>query len=137
MLVIIKNNLFKKLVPTLSYLQMDSSVDSSEHHETAQKSNTDPSIDVLLLSTHIGGLGLNLIGHIRGTGLEPYEILQAMDRVHRIGQKSVVNVYRLITRSTLERPLKIQIKHSQLCRQSAKLWFTDTQQILVLFNLIK
>ena len=28
--------------------------------------------------------------------------LQAMDRAHRIGQKKVVNVYRLITRNTLE-----------------------------------
>ena len=28
--------------------------------------------------------------------------LQAMDRAHRIGQKKVVNVYRLITRGTLE-----------------------------------
>ena len=28
--------------------------------------------------------------------------LQAMDRAHRIGQKRVVNVYRLITRGTLE-----------------------------------
>lgn len=28
--------------------------------------------------------------------------LQAMDRAHRIGQRKVVNVYRLITRSTLE-----------------------------------
>jgi len=27
---------------------------------------------------------------------------QAMDRAHRIGQKKVVNVYRLITRGTLE-----------------------------------
>jgi TATA-binding protein-associated factor len=28
--------------------------------------------------------------------------LQAMDRAHRIGQKKVVNVYRLITTGTLE-----------------------------------
>lgn len=28
--------------------------------------------------------------------------LQAIDRAHRIGIKKVVNVYRLITRSTLE-----------------------------------
>jgi TATA-binding protein-associated factor len=28
--------------------------------------------------------------------------LQAMDRAHRIGQKRVVNVYRLITKGTLE-----------------------------------
>ena len=28
--------------------------------------------------------------------------MQAMDRAHRIGQKKVVNVYRLITKGTLE-----------------------------------
>jgi len=48
--------------------------------------------------------------------------LQAMDRAHRIGQKKVVNVYRLITRSTLEEKimkyvsktikLKLSRKHS-------------------------
>lgn len=32
----------------------------------------------------------------------PMRDLQAMDRAHRIGQKRVVNVYRLITRGTLE-----------------------------------
>lgn len=32
----------------------------------------------------------------------PMKDLQAMDRAHRIGQKKVVNVYRLITKSTLE-----------------------------------
>ena len=28
--------------------------------------------------------------------------LQAMDRAHRLGQKKVVNVYRLISKGTLE-----------------------------------
>ncbi len=33
----------------------------------------------------------------------PYQLPpQAMDRAHRIGQKKVVNVYRLITKGTLE-----------------------------------
>lgn len=32
----------------------------------------------------------------------PMKDRQAMDRAHRIGQKKVVNVYRLITRGTLE-----------------------------------
>ena len=32
----------------------------------------------------------------------PMKDLQAMDRAHRLGQKKVVNVYRLIMRGTLE-----------------------------------
>ncbi len=32
----------------------------------------------------------------------PKKDLQAMDRAHRLGQKRTVNVYRLITRGTLE-----------------------------------
>jgi len=32
----------------------------------------------------------------------PQKDLQAMDRAHRLGQRKTVNVYRLITRGTLE-----------------------------------
>ena len=32
----------------------------------------------------------------------PMKDLQAMDRAHRIAQKKVVNVYRMITRATIE-----------------------------------
>lgn len=68
--------------------------------------NEDPSIDVLLIMTKIGGLGLNLTGADTVIFVEhdwnPSTDLQAMDRAHRIGQKKVVNVYRLITRGTVE-----------------------------------
>ena len=54
----------------------------------------------------MGGLGLNLTGADTVIFVEhdwnPMKDLQAMDRAHRIGQKKVVNVYRLITRNTLE-----------------------------------
>lgn len=52
--------------------------------------NNDPSIDVLLLTTHVGGLGLNLTGADTVVFVEhdwnPMKDLQAMDRAHRIGQ---------------------------------------------------
>ncbi len=55
-----------------------------------QKFNSDPSIDVLLLTTAVGGLGLNLTSADTVVFLEhdwnPMKDLQAMDRAHRMGQ---------------------------------------------------
>jgi ERCC4-related helicase len=55
---------------------------------------------VLLLTTHVGGLGLNLTSADTVVFLEhdwnPMKDLQAMDRAHRIGQTRTVNVYRLL-----------------------------------------
>lgn len=60
--------------------------------------NNDPSIDVLLLTTHVGGLGLNLTGADTVVFVEhdwnPMRDLQAMDRAHRIGQvKHFFNIF--------------------------------------------
>jgi TATA-binding protein-associated factor len=41
---------------------LDGDVEGSKRHGIAQRFNSDPSIDVLLLTTHVGGLGLNLTG---------------------------------------------------------------------------
>ena len=53
-----------------------------------------------------GTIRLNLTGADTVIFLEhdwnPMKDLQAMDRAHRLGQRKVVNVYRLITRGTLE-----------------------------------
>ena len=58
------------------------------------------------MSTRAGGLGLNLQTAdtviIFDSDWNPQMDLQAMDRAHRIGQKNKVNVYRLITESTVE-----------------------------------
>lgn len=81
-------------------------MNAADRFNTVNLFNSDPSIDLLLLTTHIGGLGLNLTGADTVIFVEhdwnPSKDLQAMDRAHRIGQKKVVNVYRLITRNTIE-----------------------------------
>ncbi|ORX93031.1 hypothetical protein K493DRAFT_316207 [Basidiobolus meristosporus CBS 931.73] len=144
MLDIIENDLLKNLMPSVTYMRLDGSVDASKRHGIVQKFNQDPSIDVLLLTTHVGGLGLNLTGADTVIFVEhdwnPMKDLQAMDRAHRIGQKKVVNVYRLITRGTLEEKImglqkfKLNIANSIVNQQNSGLQSMDTDQILDLFN---
>ena len=106
MLDIVQNDVLKKLLPSVQYLRLDGSVEANKRQNIVNQFNTDPSYDVLLLTTSVGGLGLNLTGADTVIFVEhdwnPQKDLQAMDRAHRIGQKKVVNVYRLITRGTLE-----------------------------------
>ena len=106
MLDLVQNEVLKKLLPTVQYLRLDGSVEANKRQNIVNQFNTDPSYDVLLLTTSVGGLGLNLTGADTVIFVEhdwnPQKDLQAMDRAHRIGQKKVVNVYRLITRGTLE-----------------------------------
>ncbi|KAG9074334.1 TATA-binding protein-associated factor mot1 [Ceratobasidium sp. 370] len=66
--------------------------------------------------------------------------LQAMDRAHRLGQKKVVNVYRLITKGTLEEKImglqrfKLNIANSVITQQNSGLASMDTDQVLDLFK---
>jgi len=61
---------------------------------------------VFLLSTRAGGLGLNLTAAdtvvIYDSYWNPHQDMQAMDRVHRIGQTKPVHVYRLATANSVE-----------------------------------
>jgi len=90
----------------IKYLTLDSSLSSKERFEKAEEFNSSPRVKILLLTTNIGGLGLNLTGADTVIFMEldwnPQKDMQAMDRAHRIGQKRTVSVYRLITQDTLE-----------------------------------
>lgn len=110
---IVQKFLFEPHMPSLEYLRLDGSVPSSQRDKVVDQFNEDDSIKVLLLTTKIGGLGLNLTGADMVIFLEPdwnpFIDLQAMDRAHRIGQSRTVNVYRLITTDTIEEKiLKVQ-----------------------------
>ena len=105
MIDIIESELLKKM-DNVTHLRLDGSIAPSERFNVVRRFNQDPSIDILLLTTQIGGLGLNLTGADTVIFVEhdwnPQKDLQAMDRAHRIGQTKVVNVYRLITKRTIE-----------------------------------
>lgn len=106
MLDMVESTVLKKLLPSVTFSRLDGSVEASKRQDIVNKFNSDPSIDCLLLTTSVGGLGLNLTGADTVIFVEhdwnPQKDMQAMDRAHRIGQKKVVNVYRLVTRGTLE-----------------------------------
>jgi SNF2 family DNA or RNA helicase len=68
--------------------------------------NNDPNIPVFLVSLKAGGTGLNLVGADTVIHYDmwwnPAVENQATDRVHRIGQKESVSVYKLVTMGTIE-----------------------------------
>merc|ERR1719399_650529 len=85
-------------------------------------------IDVFLLSTRAGGLGVNLTAAdtciIFDSDWNPHMDLQAMDRAHRIGQSKRVMVYRLATAATVEEKVlhaaKQKLKLEQLVVSKGK-----------------
>ena len=88
------------------HLRLDGSVPPGDRGGVVKRFNADPDIPVMLLTTKVGGLGLNLTAADTVVFMEhdwnPMADLQAMDRAHRLGQMRRVNVYRLIVRGTLE-----------------------------------
>ncbi|KAL6240504.1 TATA-binding protein-associated factor mot1 [Rhinocladiella similis] len=145
MLDMVQNEVLGKLLPSVQFLRLDGSVEATKRQNIVNQFNNDPSYDCLLLTTSVGGLGLNLTGADTVIFVEhdwnPQKDIQAMDRAHRIGQKKVVNVYRLITRGTLEEKIlnlqrfKIDVASTVVNQQNAGLGSMETDQILDLFNL--
>lgn len=72
---------------SVCYLRLDGSLPSSKRIGVVERFNADSSIDVLLLTTAIGGLGLSLSTADTVIIVEhdwnPHKDLQAMDRAHR------------------------------------------------------
>ncbi|GAB6025941.1 btaf1 RNA polymerase II, B-TFIID transcription factor-associated, 170kDa [Chamberlinius hualienensis] len=145
MLDILEQDLFQSHMPKVTYLRLDGSIPASQRHSVVHRFNNDPSIDVLLLTTQVGGLGINLTGADTVIFVEhdwnPMKDLQAMDRAHRIGQKKVVNVYRLITKGTLEEKImglqkfKLTIANTVISQENSSLQSMGTDQLLDLFIL--
>jgi DNA excision repair protein ERCC-6 len=79
--------------------------------------NNTPDIFVFLLTTRVGGLGVNLTGANRCVIFDPdwnpSTDIQARERAWRIGQSREVTVYRLITSGTIEE----KVYHRQVYKQ--------------------
>ena len=93
--------------------------------------NEDEEIKVFLISLKAGGTGLNLIGADVVIHYDPWWNLsaenQATDRTYRIGQKRNVQVYKLITKNSIEEKIyELQKKKARLAEN-----MLSTQQTFI------
>ena len=79
---------------------------TKNRQELVNEFNKDKNKQVFLISLKAGGVGLNLTSAENVIIFDPWwnpsAENQAIDRAHRIGQEKSVNVYRLITKGTIE-----------------------------------
>lgn len=91
----------------LKFLRIDGSIDAKDRDLKLQKfQQGDSRYFALCLSMQVGGTGLTVTGANRvilvDPAWNPSADAQAIDRVHRIGQKQEVVVYRLIGSGAIE-----------------------------------
>lgn len=91
----------------IKYARLDGSTNRVQRQIDIKRFNAkDSPLSVFLCSTRAGGLGITLTSAdtvvLYDSDFNPQVDLQAMDRVHRIGQTKPVSVYRLVTHGTVE-----------------------------------
>ncbi|KAJ5663404.1 hypothetical protein N7507_004135 [Penicillium longicatenatum] len=109
---------FSQSIPTLNYLdrlfsqgnrnysRIDGSTDAGKRQGIVNQFNEDPTLEILLISTRAGGLGLNIHGANRVVIFDflfnPSWEDQAIGRAYRLGQTKPVFVYRFVAAGTFE-----------------------------------
>jgi len=113
-------NIIEEFVRSLSgfnYLRMDGGTNVKDRQSLVDRFNNDPDLHVFLLTTKVGGLGVNLTGANRviifDPDWNPSTDVQARERAWRLGQKKEVTIYRLMTAGTIEE----KIYHRQIFKQ--------------------
>lgn len=88
------------------FLKMDGSTSVGSRQALIDRFNQDNSYFVFLLTTRVGGLGVNLTGANRviiyDPDWNPATDTQARERAWRIGQEKEVTIYRLLSAGTIE-----------------------------------
>lgn len=120
-------SVLKKIEPILKerdieYLYLDGSTSSKERINLVDDFNKKDNIKVFLISLKAGGTGLNLTSANFVIHFDPWwnpaVEAQATDRAHRIGQKNIVEVIKLIAKGTIEEQiLNLQEAKKQLVNE--------------------
>lgn len=113
-------DILEKFIRSLSgfkYRRMDGNTPIHTRQDMVDEFNRTADIHVFLLTTKVGGLGVNLTGADRviiyDPDWNPSTDIQARERAWRLGQKREVMIYRLMTAGTIEE----KIYHRQIFKQ--------------------
>ncbi|XP_015190344.1 PREDICTED: chromodomain-helicase-DNA-binding protein 1 isoform X4 [Polistes dominula] len=101
------------------FQRLDGSIKGELRKQALDHFNAEGSQDFcFLLSTRAGGLGINLATAdtviIFDSDWNPQNDLQAQARAHRIGQKNQVNIYRLVTKNSVEEEIVERAKQKMV-----------------------
>ncbi|CAO3622921.1 unnamed protein product [Mucor fragilis] len=101
------------------FQRLDGSMKPEDRNKAIEHYNSPGSPDfAFLLSTRAGGMGINLVTAdtviIFDSDWNPQNDLQAMSRAHRIGQTKQVNVYRFVTKGTMEEDIIERAKQKMI-----------------------
>lgn len=113
---IIEKELLKE---DINYYKLTGKTNVNERIELVEDFNQNENVKVFLISLKAGGTGLNLTGADMVIHYDPWWNIsaenQATDRAYRIGQKNNVQVYKLITKNSIEEKIyELQEKKSKL-----------------------
>ena len=116
MFEIIEKELKKR---NIVYFKLTGSTKVDDRIKLVDEFNENPQIKVFLISLKAGGTGLNLTGADMVIHYDPWWNVstenQATDRAYRIGQKNNVQVYKLITKNSIEEKIyELQEKKAKL-----------------------
>jgi SNF2 family DNA or RNA helicase len=107
----------------IAYTRLDGKMSRMARSAALDTFRTDRSIPVILVSIMAGGLGLNLTTgnkvYVMEPQYNPAAEAQAIDRVHRLGQKREVETVRYIMNDSFEeKMLELQDKKKKLASLS-------------------
>jgi SWI/SNF-related matrix-associated actin-dependent regulator 1 of chromatin subfamily A len=98
-------------------VRLDGSTPTKERSEVVKRFQTDKKIRLFIANVQAGGVGITLTTASNVCLVEfpwtPGEVNQAVDRVHRIGQKNAVNVHYLLGKNTIEEQIVKLIDEKQ------------------------
>jgi DNA repair and recombination protein RAD54B len=117
--------ILKKL--NISFIRLDGSTPNNMRSKLVNSFNKTDSINVFLLSSKAGGMGINLVGASRlilfDNDWNPAIDLQSMSRIHRDGQQKHCFIYRLMTTGCIDE----KIFQRQLMKNNLSSTFLDNE----------